>query len=70
MARAYRDEAYPALFLLEAWREMGGRVIITSDAHRREHILFGYARAVELAKRAGFGSCAVLSLKGIRDCGI
>ena len=70
VARGYRSEAYPAQFILEAWREMGGRVIITSDAHSTEHICFGYAEAAAKAKAAGFKCCAVLTAGGISECGI
>lgn len=70
VARGYRKEAYPAAFILEAWREMGGRVIITSDAHSTENIIFGYAGAVAAAKKAGFESAAILTSEGIKDCGL
>ncbi len=70
VARGYREQSYPGDFLLNAWREMGGRLIVTSDAHRTEHLLFGYADAMERAKKAGFGSLAILTLGGVVDCGI
>ena len=47
---------------------MGGKVIITSDAHAAGNIDFGYAEAVERAKKAGFESCAILSAEGMREC--
>jgi len=68
VARGYRREAYPAPFLLEAWREMGGRVIITSDAHDADALLFGYAEAAGRARKAGFCSAAILTAAGIVDC--
>ena len=70
VARGYRSEPYPALFLLERWRERGGRIIITSDAHSAEALLFGYGEAIELAKRAGYESAAILTAAGIKDCRI
>lgn len=70
VARGYRSEAYPSRFLLEAWREMGGRVIITSDAHRSEQLLFGYAEAAAKAREAGYDSCAILTAEGTADCEI
>ena len=70
VARGYRSEPYPARFILEKWRSMGGKVIITSDAHRAEDIVFGYQEALEWAKSAGFTGCALLSPEGIRTAGI
>jgi len=68
MARGYRKEPYPALFLLKEWRTMGGKVILTADAHTAEGILFGYREATELAKAAGFKKSTVLTLNGPVEC--
>ena len=70
VARGYRKDSYPADFILRAWREMGGRVIITSDAHSPENLLFGYESAAARVKAAGYGSCALLTGRGIIDCEI
>ena len=68
MARGYRDAPYPALFLLKAWRNMGGRIILTSDAHNASGILYGYDVAAALAKAAGFDSSVLLTSKGFEEC--
>lgn len=68
VARGYRTAPYPALFLLREWRAMGGRVILTADAHRKEHLLFGYDQAAELARTAGFTESAVLTAAGTELC--
>ena len=68
VSRGYRTAPYPALFLLKEWRAMGGRVILTSDAHRAENVLFGYEQAAELARAAGFRESAVLTAAGALDC--
>ena len=65
MARGYRKTPYPALFLLKEWRAMGGKIIITADAHTAEGILFGYDEAVRWAAEAGFGKGALLTMNGI-----
>ncbi len=67
VARGYRSDSYPADFILCAWHEMGGKVIVTSDAHSPEHLLFGYEAAVKRAEKAGFDSCAILTSGGIKD---
>lgn len=68
MARGYRGAPYPALFLLREWRAMGGRVILTSDAHSAGSIVFGYGEAAEVAKAAGFASSVLLTAAGLEEC--
>lgn len=64
MARGYRSTPYPALFLLREWREMGGKIILTADAHSAGNIVYGCAQAAELARAAGFRRSTLLTLSG------
>lgn len=66
VARGYRPAPYPAPFLLEEWRAMGGEVILTADAHTADAVVFGYDQAAALARAAGFASCAILTAAGPR----
>lgn len=68
VSRGYRTAPYPALFLLREWREMGGNIILTADAHRKEHLLFGYEQASEIARTAGFAETAILTAAGVELC--
>ena len=68
MARGYRNTPYPALFLLKEWRAMGGRVILTSDSHSADTILYGYGHSIDLTKAAGFDHTVVLTARGFVDC--
>lgn len=68
MSRGYRRTPYPAPFLLEEWRRIGGRVILTSDAHSASAVVYGYDRAAELARNAGFTGSVVLTLEGMEEC--
>lgn len=69
LARGYREELYPAPFLLERWRQLGGRVIFTADAHSAGGLLFGFDRAAAAARAAGFCRTAVLNSRGEpEDC--
>lgn len=68
VARGYRTAPYPAPFLLQAWRAMGGRVIITADAHSAGAVTFGYGQAAALAAKAGFSAATLLTLSGWVDC--
>jgi len=68
MSRGYRTTPYPAPFLLEEWRRMGGQVIITADTHSATTILHGYGQAVELAKSAGYRESVLLTGGGWVSC--
>jgi len=64
LSRGYRTAPYPAPFLLREWRDMGGRIILTADAHSARDIVYGYAQAAELARAAGFERSTLLTLSG------
>lgn len=49
---------------------MGGRVILTSDAHSADAIVFGYDQAAELARAAGFSHSVILTASGPADCSL
>lgn len=70
MSRGYRDVPYPALFLLKEWRSMGGRIILTADAHTAAGILHGYDDAAAAAKAAGFDRAVILTSAGFAECPI
>ena len=64
MSRRWRRTPYPSMFLLREWRTMGGRVIITSDAHSPGAIVYGYGAAAQLAREAGFRTGVALTMGG------
>lgn len=68
VARGYRAAPYPALFLLREWRTMGGRIIVTADAHSVGGVVFGYERAIAHARAAGFDRSVLLTQAGAVDC--
>lgn len=68
MSRGWRTAPYPALFLLREWRGMGGRVILTADAHSAETIVYGYDEAAALAQAAGFDRSVLLTREGPAEC--
>lgn len=68
MSRGWRSTPYPALFLLKEWRAMGGKVILTADAHSVEAIVYGYDQAAALARAAGFRQAVLLTASGRSDC--
>jgi len=64
VARGYRAEFYPAPFLLKRWKELGGEIIFTADAHNTDGLLFAFAQAADYAKVAGFTRSVVLNQQG------
>lgn len=66
--RGYRKTPYPAPYLLKEWRTIGGRVILTADAHSAEAVLFGYDQAAEAARAARFTESTILTMDGPRTC--
>jgi histidinol phosphate phosphatase HisJ family len=68
MARGYRRAPYPAPFLLREWRGMGGRVILTSDAHSADAVIYGYEAAAQAARDAGFTETVLLTAHGPVPC--
>ena len=49
---------------LSALAEMGGNILLTSDAHSCERIGYNFARAEELAKKCGFKNILILTADG------
>lgn len=47
---------------------MGGRIILTSDAHSKDCLLYGYRQAAEIARAAGFTQSALLTRTGPAMC--
>lgn len=66
--RKVRMTPYPAPFLLREWREMGGQVIVTADAHSTAGIVCAYEEAAEIAKAAGYTESVLLTREGPVTC--
>jgi len=49
ISRGYRTDAYPSREIRAYLKERGARFILSSDAHRKEHICFGFDRFREKA---------------------
>ena len=54
IARGYDTLPYPAEFLLQAWREMGGNVTLTSDCHNADTLDCAYGQTLAMVKHMGF----------------
>lgn len=60
MARGYRKTPYPGKAILSYIIEKGGRLILSSDAHTADGLLYGFAEAEAFARASG--PCRLLSL--------
>ena len=56
MARSGMKTPYPTLELLGAWREMGGKVTLTSDCHYAPLLDAGFDAGMKLLIRAGYST--------------
>lgn len=54
ISRGYRSEPYPSRELLDALREMGGRVTISADAHHVSSVTCAFDLAETIIREAGF----------------
>lgn len=63
ISRGYRTVPYPAMPLLQAWREMGGQAIIGTDSHHESTVDAAFDVAVDWARRAGYRSIKALGEK-------
>ena len=58
--RGRKKDFYPDKRLLRALHEFGGRIVLSSDAHDKEHICASFKEAAEAAMAAGFKETCVL----------
>ena len=63
ISRGYRSKPYPEDFLLRYIVERGGRVMINSDSHSAENIMFYFPEATEYARSCGVRELTVMKNK-------
>ena len=54
MSKGVKLSPYPDRWMLSKINRLGGKVIITSDCHKRENLNFAFDECVALAKECGF----------------
>ena len=70
ISRGYRKTPYPAPHLLKYIRELGGEIIINSDAHSADGLETGFDACVALAVEAGFDHVLRLRAAGFEEVGL
>ncbi|MBQ9419568.1 MAG: histidinol-phosphatase [Synergistaceae bacterium] len=53
ISRGYKKDPYPSKQILKYIAENGGKVILSSDSHRKETLMYGFKECEELAKSLG-----------------
>ena len=61
------EPTYSAVCWLSALSEMGGKIVINSDAHKSDRIGYNFPLAKETAKKCGFKSYLVLKKNGFEE---
>ena len=59
MSRGYRKEPYPAVFLIDEIKALGGKIVLSSDSHSRDTLTYWFDQSVELLRSRGVKSIAV-----------
>ncbi len=54
IARGYRTTAYPNYEMLKYIYQKGGKVILSSDSHKKENLTFEFDKYEKIAKEIGF----------------
>lgn len=70
ISRGWRNVPYPASYLFETIHEEGGEVVLSSDSHHRDHLIFGFDETVNLLKQSGFDHVCVFNGKGFEAVNI
>lgn len=65
MAKGIRKTPYPAPWLLDTVRDHGGRIVLSSDSHRAEHLTYWFDEAAELLKTHGIHQIYVFNGTGL-----
>ena len=64
LARGIPNRIYPARFLLREIRRLGGQVVLSSDAHRAEHLTFAFPEMEAMLREEGFRTTVYLTEHG------
>ena len=54
IARGYRTTPYPAPFIMEELKNLGAKMIISSDCHNKEFLDCNFDKSIEYIKSFGF----------------
>lgn len=61
MSRKVKDSPYPNKFLLENILKLGGEVVLGSDSHNKNNLVYAFDSSVEMLKNIGFDHISVFN---------
>ena len=64
ISRGYRTTPYPAPIFLRRIAEKRGNVVLSSDAHDKNHLTCSFEKAVQILKASGIGSVLTMTPSG------
>lgn len=64
ITRGFRTVPYPSDYVLSALREIGGKIVLTSDCHDPDKLDFAYDSAITVIRAAGFDKIYNLTKDG------
>lgn len=67
IARGLRNTPYPSHYLLETLRKEGGEVVLGSDSHHRDNLIFYFDETVKMLKQAGFDHVCMFDGSGFEQ---
>ena len=70
MSRGYRTTPYPAPIFLRRIAEKRGNVILSSDAHSKDRLTYGFDVALQILKASGIGSVLTMTREGWKNIAI
>ncbi len=70
MAKGWRTRPYPDLPLLKELKARGARILLSSDAHRTQDILYAFPEMLQLLEDCGFREICVWKNGGWAETGI
>lgn len=70
ISRGYRTIPYPAPYLLNDVRQLGGKFILSSDCHAAENVIFAFEEARGLLISHGFDSMLVWKDGALQEVGL
>ncbi len=54
MSRRFKETPYPAPFILKEILAQGGKVVLNSDSHNKDHLIYYFDESIEILKSVGF----------------
>ena len=66
MSRGYRTTPYPSLEILKMIKNGGGKIIFSSDCHKKEHIDYAFNFAEKIAVQTGFTEHYIITESGLK----